>query len=677
MYMPDYNAIKFDECSEDVLKEWTVGVKYKRCEGKFIADAPFAFDIETTSTYDGDRKLAFMYIWQLGINGHVVYGRTWDEFGATIMMLRRAMCLNDRKRIYIYVHNLSFEFQFIRMLPYFRMQWGHVLARSPRDPIEAELDGNYGITFRCSYALSNSTLEYVANHLTKYKARKRTGDLDYRLVRHEDTPLTDDELGYCISDVIVLMNYIQERIEECRGIVNIPRTQTGFVREFTRSVCFKDGNKDAYLTEIADLTLSPESYLCVKRGFMGGFCHANAWHVGRVVRDVLGADIRSSYPSQMIKYMPMSAAYHIPHELSMAEFDEYRDKYCCLFDIEFKILRPRVSFEHPISMSKCWDVVGAVTDNGRVVSARSLKTTITELDYDTYLKYYEWDSISLGEFFVFRRGFLPSQIIEAMKKLYTRKQNLKGVPGEEQSYMRSKEMLNSIYGMMVTDIARPSFVYDADEWSVEFNDLDKSIEHENESKKRVLYYPWGVWITAHARHVLLDHIFKIGDDYIYSDTDSIKFVNGDKHIHVFDEYNEYMRQLWGDDMDGIGTFEFDSDYTRFKTLGAKRYLYETKDGDVVLTVAGVGKKLGSEYFANMADPFEAFEFDMIIPAEHTGKLTHTYIDEAREGYVVDYLGNTGYYEAPTSIHLEPTEYNFNISVAFNQWLNHIAHGGRL
>ena len=40
---------------------------------------PCSFDIETSSFYFNMNKMACMYIWQFGIDGYVVVGRTWED----------------------------------------------------------------------------------------------------------------------------------------------------------------------------------------------------------------------------------------------------------------------------------------------------------------------------------------------------------------------------------------------------------------------------------------------------------------------------------------------------------------------------------------------------------------------------------------------------------------------
>ena len=100
---------------------------------------------------------------------------------------------------------------------------------------------------------------------------------------------------------------------------------------------------------------------------------------------------------------------------------------------------------------------------------------------------------------------------------------MKGVQGKETEYLLSKGMLNSVYGMCVTDIVKDNAIYsDDDNWGFEKVDIDEEIQKYNDSKNRFLYYAWGIWVTAYARRNLWTGILAVGKDYIYSDTDSIK-----------------------------------------------------------------------------------------------------------------------------------------------------------
>lgn len=161
-------------------------------------------------------------------------GRTWGEFVTMMQTVSEVLGLNDKLRLIVYVHNLSYEFQFLRKW----FEWKRVFSIDLRKPIYAITTGN--IEFRCSYLLSGYSLAKLGEQLMKYKCEKAVGDLDYHLIRHHETPLTDTEIHYCINDIKVVMCYIQERIEESKGITHIPITKTGFVRKYCRAHCLRE-----------------------------------------------------------------------------------------------------------------------------------------------------------------------------------------------------------------------------------------------------------------------------------------------------------------------------------------------------------------------------------------------------------------------------------------------------
>ena len=250
-------------------------------------------------------------------------------------------------------------------------------------------------------------------------------------------------------------------------------------------------------------------------------------------------------------------------------------------------------------------------------------------------------------------------------------------------------MLNSAYGMSVTDIVRDDLEYhqelSADEWQTGMSTPVSQLKRYNQNPTRFLYYPWGVWVTAHARHNLFKGILAFGDDYIYSDTDSIKAKNMEKHKDFILNYNLHVREklLKASEYHGIpmsdfepetikgekkliGVWDYEGTYDNFKTLGAKRYLVQ-KGNDIEFTVAGVNKKAIKKYMLDkygIEGSFEHFTRSLDIPKESTGKLTHTYIDQEWEGDLVDYKGIPYHYYEKSSIHMEPAPFKIGMLDAF-------------
>lgn len=680
----------------------------------YLYNVPCAFDIETTSFYIGEgddaQKAATMYIWQFGINGNVIMGRTWGEFLTMMETIKTALHLRHEKQLVIYVHNLGFEFQFMRK--YFT--WERVFAIDSRKPVEAvTIDG---LHFKCSFLLSGYSLANLGGELQKYKVQKMDGDLDYSLMRHCETPLTEKELKYCENDVRVVMAYIQEKIESDGNIAKIELTKTGYVRRYCREACLYTGKShkkgagkfNRYKEMIEALTIMDSTeYFRLKHVFQGGFTHANMFWSEQVIEDVVSYDFTSSYPFVMVSEMfPMSSGQIVTIH-SIDEFYSYLKRYCCMFKVTFENLVAVCAGDCPISSSKCEFLGKEVIDNGRVVCAARLTTAMTEQDFAIASKFYKWDRITVSDMYIYEKGYLPTDFVKAILTLYRDKTTLKDVEGKEAQYLFSKGLLNACYGMTVTDIIRDDNEYTSDhEWKEtkvmekELEEIQDELNHYNTGKKRFLFYPWGVWVTAYARRNLFTGILEFGEDYIYSDTDSIKVKNYQKHQAYINGYNEaaikkLKRALAWHNRNGekisydmvepctvkgvkkpLGVWDFDGHYSRFKTLGAKRYLVEyansdlnppSKRGKINLTVSGVNKKAAVPYLLKTYGKegiFDAFDNYLYIPPEYTGKNTHTYIDDEVEGDLIDYKGNVGHFHELSCTHLEAADYSLSMSVAY-------------
>lgn len=660
-----------------------------------------AFDIETTSTEVQGDKFAFMYVWLfgLGVGNSVYYGRTWGEFVEFCETLQKRFELSENKKLIIYVHNLGYEFQFMRK--YF--DWLSVFSVDERKPIKAL--SSFGIEFRDSYILSGYSLANTAKNLTKHKIKKLVGDLDYELIRHEKTELTQNEKDYCINDIQIILAYINEQIEIYGNISLLPNTNTGRVRKFVRDNCFYrtvTGEKGGYrqyakYTKIMqDLTLDSDTYKQLKRAFMGGFTHANSNHVGKVIENVTSIDFTSSYPSVMLSEKFPMTRFKAVNVTKISQLNKICSRHAVVFDVKFINIRPKIKNELYLSESKCYNIVNSVVSNGRIYSADSLITTLTNIDYEIMSKVYKWEEMSVSNVKYSVQNYLPKSIIESVLKLYQDKTELKDVAGFEVEYLLSKGMLNSIYGMTVTDIAKPLVTY-SDDWGKEPLKLDDEINKYNESKNRFLFYAWGVWVTAYARRNLWTGIIATGNDYIYSDTDSLKITNYQNHQNYIDFFNDKiinkmvemcehydldLNLLAPQTKDGkekiIGIWDLDGHYTHFKTLGAKRYLFKDDKG-FHLTVAGLSKQNGMKYILKVCDNdidkvFNMFNDDLFIPKDETGKMTHTYIDIEQTALITDYKGETVEVTALSSVHLEKCEFTLSISENYKTFLKQLSKG---
>ena len=110
MEIETINTFDYSIISEAPCQKRKVGNQGSRNNKRKYKDLFCAFDIETTN----DLKLnqAYMYIWQFQVDDHTVIGRTWDEFN--IFCSRIISRLKDNEFLMIYVHNLSFEFSFLK-----------------------------------------------------------------------------------------------------------------------------------------------------------------------------------------------------------------------------------------------------------------------------------------------------------------------------------------------------------------------------------------------------------------------------------------------------------------------------------------------------------------------------------------------------------------------------------
>lgn len=659
------------------------------------------FDIESTSY---DKKTAFMYVWQLCINGECFYGRYWEEFLEFTTYLQLY-----KDTFVIWVHNLSFEFGFIQAL----YAWEDVFAVNYHKPIYAKTDN---IVFRCSYLMSNLSLEKLGKEY-ELKTRKLKDELDYSLIRHSETELTEKELAYCENDVRVLYEYIDLWLTKYGNFspAAMPYTSTGYTRKYLRDKASESGTFGQLRNIVGEA--SPRDlklYHLLQRAFAGGYTHASyifcKWlfkplkdSEGNYKGRVKSRDKTSFYPALMVKEKYPRKFMKIKKEKVM-QFIQLG--YAVIMDVCFRNIRAKGALT-TISEHKCSLIRGGSFDNGRVFSADLLVTSITELDLDTITKVYDFDSMSIGGAWSSKKRYLPKIIVETVLDLYEGKTTLKNVEGKEQEYNRLKALLNSLYGMCVTDIMRAIILFLGNgEWDKE-DPPESALLDYIKNPNSILLYQTGIYVTAYARHELLEHNLALGDDkVVYNDTDSIKYLYDDNTEKYFEEYDKkVLKQLEAAckyhkidperlspvDIKGekhtLGLMTDEGNYLYFKTLGSKRYVgIKEGKGQIECTVAGIPKERCKNYLVSglpgekpkQKDPiqgaptieecFYKFSNQMYVPAELSGKYTHYYTIPGEEIEVEDYNGKKMKLTPGYGISLQPQSFEINLSAQYKSFL---------
>lgn len=592
-------------------------------------NVPAAFDIETTNVIDADRPYAFMYHWQFCIGETVIFGRTWEQYILFINKIAEYLELGENRMLAVYVHNLPFEFQFL----YSRFDFDYIFARKERKPIIARTGG---IEYRCSYFLSNMSLFKLCQNSPGVQHYKQ-GNYNYHIYRTSETPMKPHELAYYYCDVRGLCECIEHRLEE-DTIASIPMTSTGYVRRDIRKL-FQQDRK--WKTQQKTLALEAELYIMMREAFRGGDTHANATYSALKLEEVYSADETSSYPgAMMIDKFPMSPFLPChPKRINRA----IKDGYAVIFRVHLHNVKLKSEFGIPyIDLAHTRHRKKYRVDNGRILEAEDIEITITDLDWRIICHDYDIESVNVGCAYMSKYDYLPEPLRKGVMEYFYQKCTLKGIAEKEYEYMKSKNRINGIYGMTVTDVVQEiveflGHIEDSKLWkSTKITDMDKiqeGLDTYYNSRSSFLSYQHGVWVTANARMRLREGIWVMGDDIVYVDTDSLKFLDS-ANLEKIEQLNALVmgkvdnapirpEVIYNGKTHIMPLWEIENHGKpfRFKTLGAKKYIIQEKDARPVITIAGVDKKAGSAeiYYKSRhykKDPLDMFHIGMVFEAAH-------------------------------------------------------------
>lgn len=583
----------------------------KSSQRYYYKDIITAFDIETTYISEIDNSVMYIWQWQFGDKCTVI-GRTWYEFKCFVEKLEDYLSRGDPQKLVVFVHNLSFEFQFLSGIYDFDPE--NIFAVDNRKILKCTL--HEAIEFRCSYLQTNMSLRAFCEKMGVHSYKLK---MDYKKRRYWYTPLTDRELAYCINDVKGLVEAMKVEMErDGDNLYTLPFTSTGYARRDAREA-MRHVSPNYIKSQIPDI----EIYHLLREAFRGGNTHASRYYANKkltkaVQGNIHSVDVASMYPDSLCNDKYPITKFTIIKNCSKEQLHELihvKGKAalirCSLSNVE--LIDDLIPVPY-LPVSKCTEnkhkIIGGAYDNGRILSADFVEqVTLTDIDYEILCSQYKFD-ITILTVAVARYGKLPPALIETIKTYFINKTEYKDREDDEEHtaefyellYQKLKALLNAQYGMMAQNPVKPKILYKNDKEKGLFDLDDTKKEDEllaDYYKNAFLVYQWGVWCTSHCRKHLQAGIDACGIGFIYCDTDSCKYVGDVDFSSLNEKYLQRSKKsgTCATDKHGIthytGIFEQEKDMQEFKTMGAKKYAYVDLKGKLHITIAGVNKKIGA------------------------------------------------------------------------------------
>lgn len=644
-----------------------------------------AYDTETSTIKKNkvDEKTGLTYVnpqcsWvyhvQLIIADMYITFRYIEKCGDFLLKLSAILKDLGTTKLIILIANLNFEWTFIK--PFLLENITDYFAKAPTKPLYIEIGGN--IVLKEVIGLYGSSLNDISAKWTTTKKLK--GELDYNLIRTPKTAITEREAEYMYNDVKILAELCYIMFEQYLDrIKKIPLTKTGKLRQECREL-LKNRIRYIYADNAKLIPLINYDILKSYRLFrswrkflyQGGYAHSNAAVVGRILNNLIYADITSAYPFQMLtKRFPAGELKQYDKRIDDANEIITKKHYIATVvfsEIVSKSEHTLISRNKILNLSETSDTI---FHNGRLYRGNNIAIFANEIDMKNIKAMYEGKYKIVDLWYFTKSRKIDKSIRKIIEHYYVTKQ-VKKERGEP--YHEEKEAVNSFYGMFATSLY---------EWTVKLNGnifVDKRDDNFNFKKyaHSILLNPYvAYWTTAYTREMLVKYISKYPNAVAQYDTDSLLFTGdiskGDLEKAIEEMKNENditklsNKRIFDDvALNDLGTWDFDYNVKRAKCMGAKRYLLEYDQG-VKCTIAGLPKKALNEFMKNDTKKiFDLFAPNMYIPCIDSKKMTACYRHDNSPVSidVTDYKGDTCRVKYRTYCALYEIPFKMNVEEAF-------------
>ncbi len=606
------------------------------------------FAVLDTETSHSDLITGWIYQWAVKLKKTYIYGRTPEEFIELLIKMAERYKLSTNKRLIFYIHNSSYDLQYLKHYLRAYDPTAQFLAIDAHSILICDV---LGFRIICSYKLTNLSLAALSENYSETYV-KAVGEIDYNVVRYQDSTLNETDWFYMFSDVAAQHDGVTQYLKAMgyTYAFKAPFTSTGFVRTDCRKAALNDEKwRDEFVTSALNL----EQYNLSRWAFMGGVCIASFLYSGQTIRSdkLRHKDFTSSYPArQMLDYFPEGAPSWYGDVDDREELQELLDTYCCIFVLTLSEVHIKEGVTAPcIPSSKCVGLREPVRLNGKIVYAKELSIAVTELDYKWIAKQYTAEDMKVTKMMIFKRGKIPDWLKDEVYTYFKNKCTLKEL--NELLYNKSKAFLNAIYGMTATAILRPEYELndDCEFKPKEYDNKEKSDEGRlnkyYHSYNSFMPYQYACYTTAWARDALFTMIETVGyKNFLYCDTDSVFYIETPENKIAMEEYAQHCRDratAAGAFVDNkfLGEPTDEPPLRAFRALHAKCYAmeeYNKKTGnyDLKVVIAGIPKK--------------SVKWVDGEPVEKSNSEELGTIDNLKDGFKFSHCGGTRcvYNEAP-------------------------------
>lgn len=443
-----------------------------------------------------------------------------------------------------------------------------------------------------SFKIVPQSLESIAKKVIKidemfYKLKE---SYDYTKIRDYDEELTDIEKCYIYNDVYILKEFLKQYY-----IANNLQGKTASSIAFNNLLNFKYPKakkkyeefentypkiKDKYVINIID------------KSYSGGYTSCNSQHKGKlIIKNGLSIDINSSYPSNMqYKKMPYGEPKYYKGKIKLD--NEYN---IGLQTIKFDAFKRKngsnIGF---IKIGKCKNLIFDIKQYGYkkvdYVSTNIINNELITYNYELTLTldelklfkkiydFYTLDKSGIKNVKHLKKGFeyvegltfksMVGDFAEFIDDCMNRKIEGKK-SGNDITTLIAKTDANSVYGKFGSSFERDIRILEENKHGI--YEFVRKYENNNDydyEEERHYYRAYASFTTSYGRLNLFNSILEIEEKYgsenfIYCDTDSIyTTISYEQLRKLHIEFDSYK----------LGAWDIEKEFSKIKTLGAKKYM---------------------------------------------------------------------------------------------------------